>query len=614
MGLETFTYVDSLNTSNPTSSDPKSEGDDHLRGIKTAVKNTFPNVTGAVNPTHTELNYVDGVTSAIQTQIDSKQASDADLTTLATNGIGTSANQIVQLDGSAQLPAVSGALLTNLPAAGGTITAVASGALANGDTVILKSDGKVEVVASTSYSESIPTGSETQFHNGMFNYFSSASDPLDSTKFVLAFQNTVAGSNQYYMGVLVGTVSGTTLTFGTTYYLSEYNAKTPSVAYDPNTSGKIIIAYRGDAAPNADDVRVLAATVSGSTLSFGSVYSPTGTTNGYDPKVAFDPNTTGSFAIAFRDENHYGTVVAGTISGTTLTFGTATDFTTYAVNYYLNYPYNTQTIAIQFDPNNVGKFAVAYSKASNGYGYSIIGTVSGTTVTYGSETAFNSAACGNLSLSMIKKKDSDFAICYQDTSRLSHTRIINSSATSIDTVASAVATATTGSHSRSPEMVFDENSYKCIIYYINGSDSVIVVGEVSSSSNTLTFGTPVNIDTANNEDAHALNFLGGLEEFGKFFIAYRDGTSNDGQCRLGQIATTYNNLTADNFIGIADAAYADTATATIQVVGATDDAQSGLTVGSKHYVQNDGSLSTTAASPSVYAGLALSATSLLIKG
>jgi hypothetical protein len=33
------------------------------------VKATFPNVSGAVTPTHTELNYVDGVTSAIQTQI-----------------------------------------------------------------------------------------------------------------------------------------------------------------------------------------------------------------------------------------------------------------------------------------------------------------------------------------------------------------------------------------------------------------------------------------------------------------------------------------------------------------------------------------------------------------
>ena len=48
--------------------------------------------------------------------VDGKQASDADLTTLATNGIGTSANQLVQLDGSAKLPAVDGSNLTGIDA------------------------------------------------------------------------------------------------------------------------------------------------------------------------------------------------------------------------------------------------------------------------------------------------------------------------------------------------------------------------------------------------------------------------------------------------------------------------------------------------------------------
>jgi len=70
MGTETFNYIDSLNTANPTSTDNVSEGDDHIRGIKTTLKNTFPNLDGAVNATDTELNYVDGVTSAIQTQLD----------------------------------------------------------------------------------------------------------------------------------------------------------------------------------------------------------------------------------------------------------------------------------------------------------------------------------------------------------------------------------------------------------------------------------------------------------------------------------------------------------------------------------------------------------------
>lgn len=56
MALETGTYISDLVITNPTSTDPKSEGDNHLRMIKSTVKATFPNVTGAVTKTHTQLN------------------------------------------------------------------------------------------------------------------------------------------------------------------------------------------------------------------------------------------------------------------------------------------------------------------------------------------------------------------------------------------------------------------------------------------------------------------------------------------------------------------------------------------------------------------------------
>ena len=72
MGLETVTYISDLVATNPTSTDLKSQGDDHIRNLKTAIKTTFPNVAGAVNPSHTEFNYVVGVTSAIQTQINNE--------------------------------------------------------------------------------------------------------------------------------------------------------------------------------------------------------------------------------------------------------------------------------------------------------------------------------------------------------------------------------------------------------------------------------------------------------------------------------------------------------------------------------------------------------------
>ena len=98
----------------------------------------------------------------------------------------------------------------------------------------------------------------------------------------------------------------------------------------------------------------------------------------------------------------------------------------------------------------------------------------------------------------------------------------------------------------------------------------------------------------------------------KVVFAYEDGDdSNIGKAQVYNAPTS--NLTTENFIGFSDAAYTDGQTANIQIISSIDDAQSGLTTGSLHYVQTDGSLSTTAGSPSVEAGTALSDTKIRIK-
>ena len=101
MALETGSFVNSLVTSNPASTDGLAQADDHIRLIKSTIKNTLPNITGAITGTQAELNvltgfagstadltyaaslratgvtdtefdYLDGVTSNIQTQIGTK--------------------------------------------------------------------------------------------------------------------------------------------------------------------------------------------------------------------------------------------------------------------------------------------------------------------------------------------------------------------------------------------------------------------------------------------------------------------------------------------------------------------------------------------------------------
>ena len=65
MGLESVTHLDDLDATNPLGTDPRSEGDDHIRNIKSMLLTDFPNISGVVTSTHSELNFVDVTAGAL---------------------------------------------------------------------------------------------------------------------------------------------------------------------------------------------------------------------------------------------------------------------------------------------------------------------------------------------------------------------------------------------------------------------------------------------------------------------------------------------------------------------------------------------------------------------
>ena len=70
MTVETASYISQLDPTYPAAGDPKSEGDNHLRLVKTVLKTQFPNFgTAAISATAAEVNYLVGVTSGVQTQL-----------------------------------------------------------------------------------------------------------------------------------------------------------------------------------------------------------------------------------------------------------------------------------------------------------------------------------------------------------------------------------------------------------------------------------------------------------------------------------------------------------------------------------------------------------------
>lgn len=71
------TYIDDLDVTLPAATDPLSQADDHIRMIKTVLKQTFPNINGAVTKT--------------QAQLDSTHAATADSATTAGTCTGNAA-------------------------------------------------------------------------------------------------------------------------------------------------------------------------------------------------------------------------------------------------------------------------------------------------------------------------------------------------------------------------------------------------------------------------------------------------------------------------------------------------------------------------------------------
>ena len=69
MALESGTYINSLNSSNPAATDGLAFADDHMRLIKATILASFPNITGAMTATHTVLNGLDARVTAIETGV-----------------------------------------------------------------------------------------------------------------------------------------------------------------------------------------------------------------------------------------------------------------------------------------------------------------------------------------------------------------------------------------------------------------------------------------------------------------------------------------------------------------------------------------------------------------
>jgi len=137
------------------------------------------------------------------------------------------------------------------------------------------------------------------------------------------------------------------------------------------------------------------------------------------------------------------------------------------------------------------------------------------------------------------------------------------------------------------------------------------VGTVDIDAMTLSWSAQVRTDDCNSDvDMPYIAQQSGADQ--GVLLIYRHATDDYMDGRLYLTGSVASNLST-SFIGFSSAAYTNGQSATINVIGNTT-TKSSLTPGTDYYVQKTGALATTADRPSVKAGIAISSTSLLIKG
>jgi len=466
--------------------------------------------------------------------------------------------------------------------------AIASGTLPNGKAVIVNTDGTVSVAASTGGAPS--AGTPVIFRDSDTSYVASAYDTTNN-KVVIAYMRTSTGY------AVVGTVSGTSISFGSEAAFESGNSEYFQMAFDPDT-GKVVIGYQDRS--NSDFGTAVVGTVSGTSISFGT---PVVFNSGFTiyTSVVYDTNAD-KIVIAYRDvaNSSAGTAIVGTVSGTSISFGSEATFESGETNF----------VSAVFDSTN-NKVVIAYQDAGDSNkGKAVVGTVSSTSISFGSIAEFEAGDTQQIATAY-DSNAGKVVIVYADHGNSGHgTAIVGTvSGTSISFGTAVVfleaEAARTG-------MTYDSDAQKVVIVYNDAGNSnagTAVVGTVSGTS--ISLSAPVVFESGGTAHLH-----GGVvydPDQQKVVTSYQDG-SNGSKGTSAVITTSGPNLTSENYIGIARSGAADGAGAIIDTQGAIADNLSSLTAGQSYFVQTDGTLGTTADDPSVFAGTAVSATKLIVKG
>ena len=487
-----------------------------------------------------------------------------------------------------------------IPAGGGQNNTdfVADGAIASGKPVILNSVGTVTEVAVTS-TGTLAAGTPVTYTTGSANFNSVAYDSSNEKVVIAMCDYDVTDKGVAY----VGTVSGTSISYGTPVVYNSGFTSCPSVVYDPDTA-QVCISWLDDS--SGDDGFCVMGTVSGTSISFGSTDNFSGTSKAKMSNQASCYDTANDrVVIVWRDQNSASepTANVGTVSGTSISTGTKVA---------ANSDSSIQPVCC-FDSGS-NQVVMLYKDSSTNKLKAVVGAVSGTSISFGTAVVVSDTTTGDESWAINYDVTADkVLVVFKGLSDTYGRGIVGTvSGTSISFGAEVIFDS--GENVRQPAVVYDPLFQSMLIAY--GTNAAPMTGNViqaTISGTVPTFGSELIFITGNLTAENSLQICFDSTN-NKGVVVFKDNAdSSDGKGVVITPGGTLGNLTATNLLGIASGAILDTATGTINTWGSRNEVQTGLTIGSDYYVQEDGTITTTSTSPAQLIGTAISATQINIK-
>ena len=351
------------------------------------------------------------------------------------------------------------------------------------------------------------------FNSGDTNYTSAAA--LSNNQALVAYRDS---GNSGYGTAVVLTISGTKISVGNKTVFN--NGSTNYISAVALNNSQVLVAYNNGGNSNYGTAVVL--TINGTTINVGTetvfnngttanisavalsdsqvlvaysdggnsyygtavVLTISGTTIRVGNKTVFDNRNTGFISavalsnsralIAYRHNGspYYGTAVVLTISGTTISAGTETVFNSGSTGYI-------SAVAL-----NNSQVLVAYSDGGNsGYGTAVVLTINGTTINVGTETVFNNGSTNYISA--VALNNSQVLVAYSDggNSNYGTAVVLTVSGTTISVGNKTIFN--NGNISNVSAVAVDENNV--LITYRNSGDSLgdyALIGEVIQPATT----------------------------------------------------------------------------------------------------------------------------------